>query len=44
MNTGHPEAVALKYPRLVWRIGVAMAEAGIRTNRDLKKRLAVEAR
>ncbi|MBY4599716.1 helix-turn-helix domain-containing protein [bacterium BD-1] len=28
------------YPRLVWRIGVAMAEAGIRTNRALKKRLA----
>lgn len=28
------------YAPLVWRIGVAMAEAGIRTNRELKKRLA----
>lgn len=27
------------YPLLVWRIGVAMAEAGIRTNRELRKRL-----
>lgn len=28
------------YAPLLWRIGVAMAEAGIRTNRELKKRLA----
>ena len=28
------------YTPLVWRLGVAMAEANIRTNRELKKRLA----
>lgn len=27
------------FPRLTWRIGVAMAEAGVRTNRELKRRL-----
>ena len=40
MSICHTDAVTPNYPRLVWRIGVAMAEAGIRTNRDLKKRLA----
>ena len=40
MNKGAPENSPTDYPRLNWRIGVAMAEAGVRTNRELKKRLA----
>ena len=40
MNRRPTEKAAPSFPRLNWRIGVAMAEAGIRTNRELKKRLA----
>lgn len=40
MNQRPTENAPAGFPRLKWRIGVAMAEAGVRTNRELKKRLA----
>lgn len=40
MSKRAPSNPTAGFPLLNWRIGVAMAEAGVRTNRELKKRLS----